>query len=144
MSTVIRPNLSKNNKYYISEHRYYELKHFCLQYPEWKSEYLNCDSIVRTGGMGIRSSDISDPVARAAEKREEYLRLMEMVEQTAIAADGDIYQFILKAVCYGVSFTALKNVHDMPCGKDMFYDRYRKFFWLLDKVREKNIFGNRE
>lgn len=31
-----RAEVSKRNKYYISKHRYYELKHFCLQYPEWK------------------------------------------------------------------------------------------------------------
>lgn len=23
----------------------------------------------------------------------------------------------------------------IPCGKDYYYDRYRKFFWLLDKER---------
>lgn len=28
--------LSERNPYYISKHRYYELKHFCLQYPEWE------------------------------------------------------------------------------------------------------------
>ena len=30
-----RAEVSKRNKYYISKHRYYELKHFCLQYSEW-------------------------------------------------------------------------------------------------------------
>lgn len=25
---------------------------------------------------------------------------------------------------------------DIPCGKDLYYDRYRRFFWLLDKLRE--------
>lgn len=31
-----RAEISKKNPHYISKHRYYELKHFCLQYPEWK------------------------------------------------------------------------------------------------------------
>ena len=39
MSTVIRPEISKKNLYWIPKHRYYELKHFCLQYPEWKKNY---------------------------------------------------------------------------------------------------------
>ena len=39
MGTVIRAELSENNKYWISKHRYYELKHFCLQYPIWKKAY---------------------------------------------------------------------------------------------------------
>ena len=32
----IRPELSKKNQYWIDRHRYYELKHFCLQYKNWK------------------------------------------------------------------------------------------------------------
>lgn len=37
MGTVIRPETSKKNKYWIPRHRYHELKHFCLQYPECMS-----------------------------------------------------------------------------------------------------------
>lgn len=33
MSTLIRPEVSEKNKYWIDKHRHYELKHFCLQYP---------------------------------------------------------------------------------------------------------------
>lgn len=36
MGTTIRPELSEKNPYWIERHRYYELKHFCLQYPIWK------------------------------------------------------------------------------------------------------------
>ena len=36
MSTRIIPEISKNKPEWIPKHRYYELKHFCLQYPEWK------------------------------------------------------------------------------------------------------------
>lgn len=33
MGTNIRPELSNKSPYWIERHRYYELKHFCLQYP---------------------------------------------------------------------------------------------------------------
>lgn len=36
MGTTIRAEVSKNNPYYISKNRYYELKYFCLQYKEFK------------------------------------------------------------------------------------------------------------
>ncbi len=39
MSTTIRPELSDKNKYWIDRHRYYELKHFCMQYDIWKQAY---------------------------------------------------------------------------------------------------------
>lgn len=40
MSKNLRhPELSEKNPYWIERHRYYELKHFCLQHPLWKKEY---------------------------------------------------------------------------------------------------------
>lgn len=36
MRNDMRPELSQKNPYWIGKHRYYELKHFCLQYPIWK------------------------------------------------------------------------------------------------------------
>lgn len=45
MGTTIRPEISKKNRYWIDKHRYYELKHFCLQYPTWKKAYLSLDNV---------------------------------------------------------------------------------------------------
>ena len=50
MSTDIRPEVSVKNKYWISRHRYYELKHFCLQYGEWKQAY---NSITLLSGANL-------------------------------------------------------------------------------------------
>ena len=44
MGTTIRPEISKKNRYWIDKHRYYELKHFCLQYPTWKKAHSSLDS----------------------------------------------------------------------------------------------------
>lgn len=40
MGNIIRAEVSENNPYWIEKHRYYELKHFCLQYPTWKRNYV--------------------------------------------------------------------------------------------------------
>lgn len=45
MGTTIRPELSEKNPYWIERHRYYELKHFCLQYPIWKKAYAALDGL---------------------------------------------------------------------------------------------------
>jgi hypothetical protein len=60
---------------------------------------------------------------------------IKMIETIAREADDYLWQFILKAVTENLSYTHLKTKFDIPCGKDMYYDRYRKFFWLLSKVR---------
>ena len=69
-------------------------------------------------------------------KRECDLDHVKLIEKTAIEADPYLHSYIIKGVTEGKSYTYLKTVLGMPCGKDMYYDRYRKFFWLLSKSRK--------
>jgi hypothetical protein len=61
---------------------------------------------------------------------------MKLVEQTALAADSELATYILKGVTEELSFNMLKSKLDIPCSKDTYYDRYRRFFWLLDEIRD--------
>ena len=138
MATVIRAQISEKNKYYIDKHRYYELKHFCLQYNEWKKTYANCnESIIFAAGIErLPSSNIpSDLTAKYAVKKAFYGERIKLIERIAMEADDFLYPYILKAVTEGLSYTYLKSRLDIPCGRDMYYDRYRKFFWLLSESR---------
>ena len=138
MATVIRAQLSVKNKYYIDKHRYYELKHFCLQYNEWKKAYSNCnESIIFAAGIErLPSSNIpSDLTAKYAMKKAFYGERIKLIERIAMEADDYLYPYILRAVTEGLSYPYLKSRLDIPCGRDMYYDRYRKFFWLLSESR---------
>jgi hypothetical protein len=138
MATVIRAQISEKNKYYIDKHRYYELKHFCLQYNEWKKAYASCnESIIFASDFEQRSSSSipSDITAKYAIKRAFYAGRIKLVEKAAMESDEFLYPYILKAVSEGLSYTYLKTKLDIPCGRDMYYDRYRKFFWLLSEAR---------
>lgn len=138
MSKNIRPELSKKNKYWIDKNRHYELKYFCLQYPLWKKAYELLDGIHicsydLTGGS--RSNLPGDLTGDCVEERLRYYERMRAVEQAALNADPYLASYILKAVTEGLSYSYLKSRLEIPCGKDMYYDRYRRFFWLLDKTR---------
>ena len=138
MPTDIRPELSTGNKYYIDRHRYYELKHFCLQYQEWKKAYLTLSGL-RTGAANFplsRASSHSDPTMRCAIRKAFYSDRIAMVERVAIETDPELASYILRAVTEGLSYTNLKSRLDIPCSRDTYYDRYRRFFWLLDRERE--------
>lgn len=137
MGTSIRPELSEKNKYWIEKHRYYELKHFCLQYPIWKKAYLSLDDFGRhPTEIAIFSNTHTNPTAKCAEARSFYFDRMEMVEQAAIATDADLSSYILKAVTEGVSYAHLKVRLEIPCCKDVYYDLYRRFFWILNTKRQ--------
>lgn len=139
MATNIRAEVSIKNKYHITKHRHYELKHYCLQYPSWKKAYLDCldQDIPMSMVDGVQvPGGVYDPTSTRAVTRAYYSNKMQTIEQTAKDADKYLWQYILKAVTEGLSYTYLKTKLDIPCGKDMYYDRYRRFFWLLSEIRD--------
>lgn len=138
MATVIRPEISTKNKYYIDKHRHYELKHFCLQYPLWKRTYadLNSLSVSLLKIENVKANNMpGDPTAKCAIKKNFYLERIKLIEDIARKTDEYLGGYVLKAVTEGLSYTYLRNKLNMPCGRDTYYDRYRRFFWLLSEAR---------
>lgn len=141
MATVIRPELSTKNEYWIDKHRYYELKHFCLQYNTWKRIYSEIDGFAKSASMasvgsGGSSNTINDSTSKQAMLKYIYARRIDLIEGTAMATDPTLYKYILKAVTEGLSFTYLKTKLGIPCGRSTYYKIYRKFFWLLHEARD--------
>ena len=138
MATVIRAEISEKNRYWISKHRHYELKHFCLQYPTWKKEYASCRAGLPAAPIErLPSSNVPvNPTERIAIKRAYYQDRIDLIERVAMEADRYLYEYIIKAVTEELSYTYLRSKLGIPCGRDMYYDRYRKFFWLLSEARQ--------
>ena len=137
MATVIRPELSKDNPYYISKHRYYELKHFCLQYPEWKREYnrLEVMGVPYYSYQYVRINDISDPTAKLAIKKTYYADMMDLIEGCCDLTDEYLSGYLKLAVTEGFSYDKLNARLYVPCSRKEFYGLYRRFFYILDKER---------
>ena len=138
MATMIRPEISIRNKYWIDKHRHYELKHFCLQYPSWKKAYSEFDDTSISLSMieQVLTSNLpGDPTAKRAMMKALYSERMGLIEKVARETDEYLWGYILKAVTENLSYTYLKSKLDIPCGRDMYYDRYRRFFWLLSEAR---------
>lgn len=138
MPTTIRPETTINNRYWIPRQRYYELKHFCLQYDAWKHIRNLCD------GIHGKSFELppnlvpiwaSDPVAQSVEIRDWYDTRIKMLEQAAAQTDAVIGSYILKGVTKGLSYDGLCRKEQVPCCRNEYYNYYRKFFWILDGLR---------
>ena len=137
MSMTVRASISRKNKYHISRHRYLELYHFCLQYNEWRAASITSYSIGKSilYAAGKRTNQVSRPTEDLAVKNSQGELFMKLVKETCFEADGVIGKWLFVGVTEGASFNKLKLLYDLPCERDMYYDRYRKFFWLLDKKR---------
>lgn len=133
----MRNVISEKNKYYISKHRYLELRHFCLQYYEWERDVNSAIFIQERPFRDVlrHSSDLPDKTSDLAIRNAQKSLYMRLVKDTCFETDKDIGKWLFIGVSKGESFDRLKMLYSLPCEKDMYYDRYRKFFWLLDKKR---------
>lgn len=139
MATTIRPELSEKNPYWIEKHRYYELKHFCLQYPIWRKAYASLNGFSSKPidwAMFIVTSTLGDPTAKVGIARAYYSERTDMIERVAEQTDQQLAPYILKAVTEGWSYDILKVRLGIPCFKDTYYELYRRFFWLLNRERK--------
>ena len=139
MSTIIRPEISIQKEYWIERHRYYELKHFCLQYPIWKKALSTLDGFSKTS-IRIKENQnanfVTSPTEKCAEARLFYSDKIRMLEKVAKETDESLSVYILKAVTEGISYDCLKTKYNIPCCKDTYYNLYRRFFWLLSEERQ--------
>lgn len=134
MATVIRPEVSKANMYYIPRHRYYELKHFCMQYKDFKKAYNDLCEKVQSGIIKIGDAPAAED--KGLYVRERYLNRINMIEESAKLTDKVLDAYILKGVTEGLPYAYLKTKYNIPCCKDTYYDLYRKFFWILSHKKD--------
>lgn len=133
MSTRVRATVTKRNPYYISKHRYYELKHFCLQYYEFKQKYNELCADIYSGNIRITTDDTKKYYGNEqAWIRERYLDSIQLIESTAYESDEILGEYVLLAVTQDKSYNYLRLNMNIPCGKDMFYRAVRRFYWMLD------------
>ena len=94
MAHDIRPEVSQKNPFWIGKHRYYELKHFCLQYPIWKRARSSLDGLSKRPAdlqVFVKSGQMKGDPRSSAPSPALFAERMEMVEQAAIRADPDLY-----------------------------------------------------
>lgn len=110
-------------EYCIGKHRFYELRHFCLQYPEWKALYSTLDGW--GSEIGVNEGDTT---SRDGIRRADLRRNMEMIEETCREEGGEYAEMLLQYVTTGGKLKLKASQKD-------FWLYYRKFFWALSGKR---------
>ena len=133
-----RSELSTKNKYWIPKYRYLELKNFCLQYPEWKISLASLDPL-QAHSLKHASGKITDPTNDYAIQRSNLQNKISIIDTCAEQADASIAYWLIKGITQNYSYEYLKYQLNLPASRDYYYDRYRKFFWILDRQRERPL-----
>lgn len=126
----------KTGRWKISTHEFYMAMHFAYQYHEWKKEL----SGLTDTSKAIQYSDMPkgnlnpDPTGDLVERRERLVHNVDIVEKCARESDPDLYEWIMLGVTNdGVNYDSLNTLKGIPCSRNTYYDRRRKFYYLLSK-----------
>lgn len=140
MSTVINPEITERSPWWIQRQRYYELVHFCLQYPDWKASLKLLDGLQTPAGLSelprTNTNELKDPVGDEGALRAMLSRKIDMVELAAEMAGTYFSGYILKGVTEGIPYAVIRMQDPIPCNRRDYYEAYRKFFWILDQLRD--------
>lgn len=122
----------KLQSYNISEYRYRELKYFCKQYREKQSQLRSIieHSAPKFGSVG-EGNTTSHRAADTEIRRVQLEKDITIIEQSAIEADSEIYQYIISNVVEGIAYEYL----GVPASKTNFYLKRKNFFRILDKKK---------
>ncbi len=118
-------NISSRNPYKLEKHRYLELRHFCLQYPSFK-EAMKCVNY-----HAKDTDEWSDISGETASLLSDLSHAVSLIESSAKNADKVLAPYILLSATKDISYSCLASKYEIPAGPDMFYDRLRKFYFLL-------------
>lgn len=127
--------LSKKNPYYVNVYRYKELVYFCRQYPMWEKALMSLSNLYAKPtelGILVQTSKNDNIVERCAISIDFFKTKMKIVEDAAKETDPELCEYLLKGVTQGLSYDKLGYI---PCCRDTYYDRYRKFFYYLNKIQ---------
>ncbi len=126
-------DLKLNGEFYISRHRYRELKAFCLQYEEKKSElnqiYTSSSVSPEITVMGGIPGKPTEQKALRATQLKNDIELIEKCLKEACGVDVGLYEPLKRNITLGVGFDGLGAV---SCGINQFYKKRKKFFFLLN------------
>ena len=116
----IRPVSEK--KWDISNHAFYQAYHFAMRYKEfkdilrYKTNTVGSPKFGDTTGSGVTKSATEELAIKRAWAKKNY----KMIEESAKQADQQTYKY-------------LKTVMNIPAGRNYFYEKRRKFYYILSK-----------
>lgn len=125
--------LSDKNEFYLPKEELLTALHFSLQYPNWVQELRtepDTSKAITYDGEKVQTSGGYDAAAETAMRRYTLEKKKKLVEDTAREAAPEICEYLLLGVAYGWTFWQLQG-KGMPCSSTMYYERRRKFYWLL-------------
>ena len=123
---------SKNNPYWIEPELYDTVVHFCRCYPLWLKELStlpDSSKAISYDKDRVQTSGGYDVTSALALKRVEVERKVDLIRTTAMIANSEIWEWIVKGTTENYSVQDLIQ-KGMPCSRS-YYSKVRGYFYYL-------------
>ncbi len=132
----IRPINEK--KYGISKYAFLMARAYSLRYNEWKEELRNMQAHLPSQRTDIehRKTGTTNPTEQMGTRRAELVTKIELIEETveeATKGQEAMYPYLLRYVTEEKTTYNQMVALGMPYGSTLFYEKRRKFYYLLSK-----------
>jgi|UniRef100_UPI0006CF7ACF hypothetical protein len=132
VESPVRKRDIKLSDYNISRAKYNELKYFCMQYGEKRQELHKNYGLGSVSSDGLPKGNLpGNPTEKTAIRNSILKKDIDLIEQTAMEADSEIYLWLIKNVTEGIPYEFMP----VPLSRTKFYDSRRYFFYLLAQRR---------
>lgn len=146
-----RNELSTRNPWYLPKHRFLELKHYCLQVPDWQKRIRELrasigPTVPKMLGVvsGVKTYP-GMPFEKEILECDQLRRKIDPIMESCDVVVKDIFlgrSALIELVTEDVGFEYVQQKYDLPISRDTWYrNYYRKFFWVLDKELRKEERG---
>lgn len=132
--------LSKGNGYYLSKAAFLESLYFAYQYQEFLDEL----EVIGDGSKGISYDAQPHGDAKAggledlAIRRARISSKVDLIERVCREVDPELYPWLIKGFTSDeVGYDYLRYQLRMPCGRNQYYEKRRKFYFLLYREKQK-------
>lgn len=106
------------------------------QYADWRHDLAELRYLKSKNSRVDILPDVFSRTEELAMARAKLTRNMEIVEQACLEVMPEDPVIFLKAVTEGLSYDLLSVDKVMPVSRAVWYEEYRKFFYILDKKRD--------
>lgn len=83
----------------------------------------------------VKSNHVESDVEKLIEKRNKFVRNIDILKRAVMELDDPIGSSLFDSVTTGRAFPYYE-ARGIGCGRDYWYVRYRRLFYILDKIRE--------
>ena len=120
----------KNKRWWISENESRYAYSYAQMYNEWKAQYSAIAGLTQKDPDTEEAQSVAE---RNGIMRSELSEKLQIIERTLIETDPFLYPWISIAVTNrNITYDMLLG-KGIPCSDKTFYDRRRKFYYLLIK-----------